>query len=67
MGAVSYYLDRFVVGRIVKYTYGVPASVKFDPEDPEHRKRKDKITVGITGRLQLHIFSPVLFKVFIEV
>lgn len=68
VGAVSYYLDRLdrplVVHRIVRYTYGTPASIGFDPADPEHRKRASKIFLGITGQLQLDAFSPTLFKVF---
>ena len=63
VGAVSYYLDHLVVGRIVRYTYGTPTSVDFDPKDPEHRKRADKMFLGITGQLQLDAFSPTLFKV----
>jgi len=63
VGAISYYLDHFVVGRIIRYTYGTPASTLFDPSDPEHRKRKNKVFMGITGHLQLDVFSPTLFKV----
>ena len=62
-GAISYYLDHFVVGRIIRYTYGTPASTMFDPSDPEHRRRADKMFLGITGQLQLDVFSPTLFKV----
>jgi len=61
-GVVSYYLDHFVVGRIVRYTYGTPAAIKYDPSDPEHRKRAHKKYMGITGILQLDAFSPTLFK-----
>ena len=63
VGAISHYLDHFVVGRIIRYTYGTPASVMFDSSDPEHCNRSDKIFLGITGQLQLDIFSPTLFKV----
>jgi hypothetical protein len=62
-GAISYYLDHFVVGRIVKYTYGNPGSVMYNASDPEHRKRADKKYLGIAGRIQLDVFSPTLFKV----
>jgi len=62
-GAVSYYLDHFVVGRLVRYTYGTPASIMYDPSDPEHRKRSHKKYLGITGTPRLDIFSPTLFKV----
>ena len=62
-GAVSYYLDHFVVGRLVRYTYGIPASIMYDPSDPEHRKRAHKKYLGITGVPRLDVFSPTLFKV----
>lgn len=63
VGAISHYLDHFVVGRIVRYTYGTPASVMFDPSDPEHRKRAHKMFLGITGQFQLDTFGATLFKV----
>ena len=63
VGAISHYLDHFVVGRIIRYTYGTPASIMFDSLDPEHRNRTDKMFLGITGQLQLDVFSPTLFKV----
>ena len=62
-GAISYYLDHFVVGRIVRYTYGAPASIRYDSSDPEHRKRVHKKYIGISGRMQIDVFSPTLFKV----
>ena len=62
-GAISYYIDNFVVGRLVRYTYGTPASIPYDPSDPEHRKRAHKKYLGITGVPRLDIFSPTLFKV----
>jgi len=63
VGAISHYLDHFVVGRVVRYTYGIPDSVEYDPSDPEHRKRSHERYLGITGKFQLDIFSPILFKV----
>src|ERR1700729_3500873 len=60
VGAISYYLDHFVVGRIVRYTYGTPGSITFNPSDPEHRKRAHKKYLGIIGEIQLDIFSPTL-------
>jgi hypothetical protein len=59
VGAISHYLDHFVVGRIVRYTCGTPASVKFDLSDPEHRKRAHKMFLEnsqgmrISGTLEL--------------
>ena len=62
-GAVSHYLDRFVVRHLVRYTYGTPASIKYDPSDPEHRKRSHKKYLGVAGGVRLDVFSPTLFKV----
>ncbi|KAF9650957.1 hypothetical protein BDM02DRAFT_3184899 [Thelephora ganbajun] len=61
-GAVSYYLDHFVVGRIVRYTYGTQGSTGFNPLNPEHRRRAHKRYLGIIGEIQLDVFSPTLFK-----
>ena len=63
VGSISYYLDHFVVGRIVRYTYGTPGSVEYNPLDADHRKRSDKKYLSMTGDIQLEIFSPTLFKV----
>ena len=64
-GAISYYLDHFVVGRIVRYTYGTQGAIDYDPSDPEHRRRSHKKYLGIIGDIQLDAFSPILFKVVI--
>ena len=64
-GAISYYLDHFVVSRIVRYTYGTPASIKYDPSNPDHRRRSHKKRFGVTGE-RLEVFSPALFKVTIS-
>ena len=61
-GAISYYLDHFVVGRLVRYTYGTPITTEYDPSDPEHSKRSHKRHLGVYG-LRLEIFNPTLFKV----
>ena len=61
-GAISYYLDQFVVGRLVRYTYGTPVSIKYDASDPEHSKRSDKKYLGVSG-VRLDVFNPTLFKV----
>lgn len=63
-GAISYYLDQFVVGRLVRHTYGTEASIKYDPSNLEHCKRSHKKYLGISG-LRLDIFCPTLFKVAI--
>ena len=63
VGAISYYLDRCVVSRLLRYTYGTEASIDYDPLDPEHRRRSSKKYLAITGEIQIDIFSPTLFKV----
>jgi hypothetical protein len=40
--AVSFYVDRFVTGRISKFAYGTPSSALYKPSNPEHVKRKHK-------------------------
>jgi len=49
VGAVSFYIDRFVRGRISKFTYGVPYSAIYNPYNPEHVKRKDKTHIDLEG------------------
>ncbi|KAF9783740.1 hypothetical protein BJ322DRAFT_1109589 [Thelephora terrestris] len=49
VGAVSFYIDRFVRGRISKFTYGVPCAVVYNPFDPEHVKREDKTYMDLEG------------------
>lgn len=63
IGAVSHYLNNFVVGRLVRYTYGIPVSIPYNNSDPEHLKRLHKVYRGITGELQFDVFSPTLSKV----
>jgi len=63
VGAISYYLDHVFVGRVVRYTYGILNSIKYDHSDPEHRKRSHKKYLGTTGEFQLDVFSLIVFKV----
>ena len=42
IGAVSYYVDHFVTGRIAKFTYGVFGNTKYDSSNPEHVRREHK-------------------------
>jgi len=62
VGAVSYYLDHFVVGRIVRHTYGIQTAINYDPLDPEHHKRSHKKRLRATGKFQLEVFCPIMFK-----
>ena len=49
IGAVSYYVDHFVTGRVSKFTYGVPYAILYQPSDPEHTRREHKIYVDAAG------------------
>ncbi|KAF9782375.1 hypothetical protein BJ322DRAFT_1111242 [Thelephora terrestris] len=49
VGAVSFYIDHFVKGRISKFTYGTPRNAPYDPSDPEHLKRQHKMYVNLLG------------------
>ena len=42
VGAVSFYVDHFVTGRISKFTYGTHHSILYQPSDPEHVRREHK-------------------------
>ena len=62
-GAISHYVNHFVTGRLVKYTYGAMACVDFDGSNPEHRQRSGKKQLSATGEFVLEAFSPILLKV----
>jgi len=62
-GAISHYVNHFVTGRLVKYTYGTIACVDFDESDPEHRRRLEKKKMSATGEFVLETFTPILLKV----
>ena len=49
VGAVSFYVDHFVTGRIAKFTFGVPSHVRYRPFDPEHVRREHKLSLDPTG------------------
>jgi len=53
VGAVSYYVDRLVTGRISKFTYGVPCSIVYDPGDPEHAQRLHKSYTDFLGEKRI--------------
>jgi len=40
VGAISFYVDHFVTGRISKFTYGAACSVPYHFFNPEHRRRE---------------------------
>ncbi|EAU91819.2 hypothetical protein CC1G_04586 [Coprinopsis cinerea okayama7 len=43
-GAASFYLDQFVKYRVSKYHYGIEVYTPYAPENPEHYRRRDKVT-----------------------
>jgi len=49
VGAISFYLDRFVKGRILRFTYGTPSVARYDPSNPEHTKREHKTYINLMG------------------
>lgn len=42
VGAVSFYINSIVKGRISKFAYGVPYCIPYKGSDPEHFKRENK-------------------------
>ena len=40
VGAISFYVDHFVTGRISKFTYGAACSAPYNFFNSEHRKRE---------------------------
>ncbi|KZV77357.1 hypothetical protein PENSPDRAFT_679530 [Peniophora sp. CONT] len=65
-GAVSFYLDRFVEGRVARYTYGTDVSVPafpfmFMPPTPKVRNRMETMHRSVDGELWLPgAFSEIL-------
>jgi len=49
IGAVSYYVDHFVTGRVTKFTYGVPCITPYNPLNIEHARRAHKLTTDAMG------------------
>ena len=49
IGAISYYIDHFVIGRISKFTYGVLSNTLFDPSNPDHIRRSRQSIVDAMG------------------
>ena len=53
VGAISFYVDHFVTGRISKFTYGAPYEVIYQSSNPEHVKRKHKSYTDPSGDILL--------------
>ena len=49
VGAVSFYLNHFVTGRISKFTYGTSFHTAYIPSDPDHVSREHKTFVDPAG------------------
>ncbi|KAI6046250.1 hypothetical protein EDC04DRAFT_1677424 [Pisolithus marmoratus] len=63
-GAVSFYIDRLVSGRVARFTYGTGYNVTYNQCDPEHVSRRDIAFEGFSGDLELpYGFEPILTKV----
>ena len=65
VGAVSYYIDHFVKGRITRFTYGTPCSTPYKPTEPEHIKREHKVYTNVIGEKYIsEAFRCMLSKVW---
>lgn len=62
-GAISYYLEHFVASRMVRYTYGIPMLIRYNPIDPEHRKRVKELKSDGSGTPLLSVFHSTISKV----
>jgi hypothetical protein len=64
-GGVSFFVDDKVKTRIAKWTYGLSAWVKYDPDNSDHKAREDKVeTNPVTGeRILKKMFTVILPKV----
>ena len=63
-GAIIFRLDHLVSSRVSKYTYGIEASVPFNPSLADHLAREDTCYEDSTGEtLVPDHFSPILQKV----
>jgi len=49
IGAISYYIDRFVTTRILKFTYGVPCVVAYSSFNIDHLRRAQKAYIDAAG------------------
>ena len=64
IGAVSYYVDSFVAGRISKFTYGVSCNAIYKPSNPEHVRREDKSYLDPAGNRHIpDYFQTMLLRV----
>ncbi|KAG8830437.1 hypothetical protein FRC18_008098, partial [Serendipita sp. 400] len=52
-GAVMWYTKQTVSGRIARFTIGAEISVRFNPANPEHLKRRDQAFIKPSGDTSL--------------
>ena len=48
-GALSFYIDHYVVTRVSKFMYAVSASRPYDSTQPDHELRKDRLYKDASG------------------
>jgi len=53
VGAISFYVDHFVTGRISKFTYGVACNVSYRFINLEHRKREHLSFLNPAGKKRI--------------
>ena len=64
VGAISYYVDHLVTGRISKFTYGTPCSIPYEPFNPEHVRREYKSYFDPLGKKRVpDSFATLLLRV----
>ncbi len=65
-GAVSFFIDRYVMARVAKASYGVICSRLFQGDKPDHIKRRSKVFVSTSGYGYIpDTFSSILKRVSI--
>ena len=63
-GAIGFYCDHHVSARMSKFMYGVEYLREFDPQDPDHAARKDRLCELPSGpRLLPDAFDCILSRV----
>lgn len=64
LGALSFYMDHFVSVRMMRFAYGTNCVIEYDPQDPEHVKRRAKAYTRPSGRKVIpNNFKMILAKV----
>ncbi|KAF8802607.1 hypothetical protein BYT27DRAFT_7260910 [Phlegmacium glaucopus] len=62
-GAISFYIDHLVSARVSKLAYGTSVWEKYDPRNPEHKRRKKKTFMTCEGYRGIGgIFNVILAK-----